>query len=98
MNEVDVKLQEIIDFFELEGASWDSDSLMREYAYEIKELKNNALDEIGLEHDGKILMVLDDFVEEYFNRIIDGVCSVIRSFQGNSHYKQERRSYEKNNS
>lgn len=81
MSKTDDKLQEIVDFFELEGESWDRDGIIREYANEIKELKNYSLDEIGLEWDGENLMILDDFVAQYFNKVIEGVCNVIKSFK-----------------
>ncbi|MCF8018320.1 MAG: hypothetical protein K9L62_02855 [Vallitaleaceae bacterium] len=81
MSKTDYRLQEIIDFFELEGESWGKDEVMREYANEIKELQGNALDEVGLEWDGENLMILDDFVAQYFNKVIEGVCNVIKSFK-----------------
>lgn len=84
MKAIDEKLQEIIDFFELEGESWGKEEVMREYANEFKELQGNALDEIGLEWDGENLMILDDFVDKYFNKVIEGVCNVIKSFQSDS--------------
>lgn len=82
------KLQEVIDFFEIpEGYS--QEEVMFERLKEIKELKGNSADEIGLKWDGEFLMTLDDFVRQYYQIIMSGVCNVLKSFQ-----EEERRKYE----
>jgi len=48
---------------------------------EIKELKNYSADEIGLEWGKEHLMILDDFVNEFYNLIIENVCNVLKSFK-----------------
>jgi hypothetical protein len=80
MNEVNAKLQEIIDFFELKEG-WDKDEVISDMLGKIKELKGYASDEIGLEWDGETLMVLKDFVDQFYRLIIYGVCNVLKSFQ-----------------
>lgn len=80
MNKVKTKLQEVIDFFELEEG-YDKDSLITECICKIKEIEGYNADEIGLELDGKTLMVLQDFAEEFYREIIEGVCNVLESFK-----------------
>lgn len=80
MSKTNAKLQEIIDFFELEQG-WDRGELISDILHEIKGLKGYAADEIGLEWDGENLMVLDDFVQDFFTILISKVCNVIKSFQ-----------------
>jgi len=47
----------------------------------MKELKGYESDEISLEWDGDNLMVLNDFVEEFYRKLIEGICNVLKSFQ-----------------
>lgn len=44
-------------------------------------MKNYSADEIGLEWDNKCLMTLDDFSEQFFNKVSEGICNVLKSFQ-----------------
>ncbi|MOA65448.1 hypothetical protein D3C78_1918340 [compost metagenome] len=48
---------------------------------EIKEINGYSSDEVGLEWDGKTLMVLDDFANVFYDKLINLVCNVIRSFE-----------------
>lgn len=76
MNE---KIQEIIDFFELvEG--YDKTEEIENIISEIKELKGYSSDEIGLEWDGTTLMVLNDFALAFYEKSMNRVCNVVRSF------------------
>ena len=76
------KLQEIIDFFEqAEGLS--KDEIIADYIAEIEDLRGYEPDEIGLQWDDNVLMVLSDFAEIFFNKTIDGVCNVLKSFKEN---------------
>lgn len=80
MNEVNAKLQEIIDFFELKEG-WDKEEVISDMLGQIKELQGYASDEIGLEWDGETLMVLNDFMDQFYRLIMSGVCNVLKSFQ-----------------
>ena len=79
MNE---KLQEIIDFFE-QAEGWSKDEMIADYIAEIEDLRSYEPDEIGLQLDDNVLMVLSDFAEIFFNKTIDGVCNVLKSFKEN---------------
>ena len=76
------KIQEIIDFFE-QAEGWSRDEIIADYIAEIEELKDYEPDEIGLQwdDDDNVLMVLSDFAEIFFNKTIDGVCNVLKSFK-----------------
>jgi hypothetical protein len=73
-------LQEVIDFFEISDG-WDKKEVIAEILGEIKELKNYSADEIGLEWDNKCLMTLDDFSGQFFDKVSEGICNVLKSFQ-----------------
>jgi len=74
------KLQQIIDFFELEEG-YNKNEIISDMIGEIKGLKGYSSDEIRLEWDGEHLMTLDDFVNEFYYKLIEGVCNVIESFK-----------------
>ena len=74
------KLQQIINFFELEEG-YSKNDIISDILKEIKGLKNYDADEIGLEWDGEHLMTLNDFVNEFYYKLIEGVCNVIESFK-----------------
>jgi len=74
------KLQEIINYFQL-GEGYDKHEIITDILGEIKELRNYSADEIGLEWDKEHLMILDDFVNEFYNLIIKNVCNVLKSFK-----------------
>ena len=76
------KLQEIINYFQL-GEGYDKHEIITDILGEIKELKNYSADEIGLEWDKEHLMILDDFVNEFYNKLIKNVCNVLKSFKDN---------------
>ena len=76
------KLQEVINYFQL-GEGYDNHEIITDILGEIKELKNCSADEIGLEWDKEHLMILDDFVNEFYNLIIKNVCNVLKSFKDN---------------
>jgi hypothetical protein len=73
------KIQEIVDFFELEEG-WSKDEIISQVISEIKELKGYEADEITLLWDDEELMVLIDFAEQFFNKIMQNTCNVIKSF------------------
>ena len=78
MNE---KLQSVIDFFE-QAEGWSKDEIIADYIAEIEDLRGCEPDEIGLQwDDDNVLMVLSDFAEIFFNKTIDGVCNVLKSFK-----------------
>lgn len=80
MNE---KLQEIIDFFGQRNG-WSDSELIAGYIAEVEELKGYAPDEVGLQRDDdKIIMILWDFAEMFFNKTIDGICNVLQSYKEN---------------
>jgi len=74
------KLQEVIDYFQL-GEGYDKHEIITDILGEIKELKNYSADEIGLEWDKEHLMILDDFVNEFYHKLIENVCKVLKSFK-----------------
>ena len=74
------KLQEIIDFFELEEG-YDKDEIISDILHEIKGLKGYDSDEIGLMWDEEELMMLYDFTDEFYLKLIEKICNAIRSFQ-----------------
>ena len=74
------KLQEIIDFFELEEG-YDKSEIIADMLDEIEEIKGYFSDEIGLVWDDKELMVLSDFVDKFYSKIIEKICNVIKTFQ-----------------
>ena len=77
---INEKLQEIINFFEYEEG-YNKDEIISEILKGIKELKGYDADEIDLIWDNKTLMVLDDFVKQFYNELIERVCNVIKSFK-----------------
>lgn len=80
MSKINNRLQQIVDFFENDG-TWDKDEILADMISGINEVRGYATDEIGLEWDGQQLMVLEDFVEQLYQRLIKGVCNVITSFK-----------------
>ena len=74
------KLQEIIDYFELEEG-YNKDEIISDILNKIKELDNHDVEEIILEWDGNYLTDLDEFKNQFYDQIIIGVCNVIKSFQ-----------------
>lgn len=77
---MDEKLQGIIDFFEQEEG-WSKNELIADYVAEIEALKGFASDEIGLQWDDETLMILEDFADIFFDKIINGFCNVLKSYK-----------------
>jgi len=73
------KLKSIINYFELEEG-YDKEEIITDMIDEIKELKGYSADEIGLIWDDEELMTLEDFVNKFYDKIIKGVCNVVKSF------------------
>lgn len=80
MSKANEKLNEAINFFE-SGDGFDKKELIADWVDEIKEIKGNPVDEIGLEWDGKTIMTLDDFASRFYDKIISGICNVLKSFK-----------------
>lgn len=75
---MDERMQEIIDFFE-QGEGYSKQDVITDILSEISSLKGISADEIGLEWDEK-LTTLDDFTNEFYDKVIEKVCNVIKSF------------------
>jgi len=73
------KLKNIIDYFELEEGC-EKEEIITDMIDEIKELKHYSADEIGLAWDDEDLMTLEDFANKFYDKIIKGVCNVVKSF------------------
>jgi len=74
------KLQEVIDYFQL-GEGYDKEEIITDILGEIKELKNYSADEIGLKWDKEHLMILDEFINEFYHKLIENICNVLKSFK-----------------
>lgn len=74
------KLQEIIDFFELEEG-YNRQEVIADIIGEIEGLKGIEVNEIVIEYDGEIILILDEFVDEFYDKLIEKVCNVIKSFK-----------------
>jgi len=73
------KLQEIVNFFELEEG-YNKNEIISDIINEITPLQEYYADEIGLEWDGQNLMILSDFANEFYYKLIEGVVNVIKSY------------------
>lgn len=72
-----------------EREGWDLDELKSEMIAETnllkhKEMGDNTLatDECGIEWDGEQICLLCDFVDEYTEKFIEGICNILDSFVG----------------
>ena len=75
-------MEEIKSFLKNEDCSYDKDQLINEECIkEIEEIKGIALDEIGVEYDGKSIMLLEDFTDRVFDNVIQMVCNVLDSYK-----------------
>ena len=74
------KLQEIINYFELEEG-FNKNDIIYDILNKIKEIDNHDAEEIILEWDGNYLTDLDEFKNQFYDQIIIGVCNVIKRFQ-----------------
>lgn len=73
--------KELIEFFR-DGERWDKEGVLFETVSEI--LKKNgsktiAADELSINDGGHEIMVLSDFAEALFDKILEGVCNVIKT-------------------
>jgi hypothetical protein len=74
------KLQEIIDFFELEEG-YSKDEIIADLLAKIKATGGYSPDEIGLEWNEENLTDLESFSYDFYNLIIESVCNVLKSFK-----------------
>ena len=74
------KLQEIIDFLDLEEG-YSREEIISDILHEIKVLKDYDSDEIILMWDEEELTTLYDFVDEFYLKLIEKICDVIKSYQ-----------------
>lgn len=82
MNNKNELIEEIKSFLKNEDCSYDKDQLINEECIkEIEEIKGIALDEIGVEYDGKPIMILEDFTDRIFDNVIAMVCNVLDSYK-----------------
>lgn len=77
MNE---KIDGILEFFE-NGESWNKEGYVYDLIGNIKELQGYSADEISLEWDGEYLITLQEFIDIFFDKVINGVCNVLESFK-----------------
>lgn len=73
--------KELIEFFE-DGESWSRDDVLFEAVTEILQKNGSetiAADELGITDGDKEIMVLSDFAEALFDKILEGVCNVIKT-------------------
>lgn len=76
-----VALQEVIDFFEY-GDTHDKNEVISEILEKLSDLKHISSDEIGLYWGREdYVMGLDDFTEQFYDKTIEVVCNVLKSFQ-----------------
>ncbi|EGL19851.1 MULTISPECIES: hypothetical protein [unclassified Paenibacillus] len=73
------EIQEIINYFELEEG-YDKNVLITDILGEIGDVRGYSADEIGLEWDGRTLTDLRSFADEFYGKIIEGVCNVLKSY------------------
>lgn len=75
------KMKNLIDFFEdVEGYRYNKNEIIMDIIGEIESLNGYRPDEIGLERDGEILTTLDDFADEFYEKVINVVRNIIKSF------------------
>ena len=72
--------KELIDYFE-QNEGWDKAEVLGDLIYEIfKEHGIKAYaDELGINDGEKNIMVLQDFAQQLFDKIMQGVCNVIKT-------------------
>jgi len=72
--------QELIDFFE-QGEGWDKAEILEDFNSEILQEVGCifSADELGINDGEKDVMVLQDFTERLFDKILEGVCNVIKT-------------------
>lgn len=80
MTEVNERIEEIVEFLE-EGEGIDRDEFIANLLYEIKKLNSYSADEITLNWGSDELMVLEDFVDEFYHKLTEKFCNAINSFK-----------------
>lgn len=73
--------KELIDFFQNEEG-WDKDEILNDYVADILKAANSPMihaDELSISDEGREIMVLQDFVDALYSKIIEGVCNVIET-------------------
>jgi len=77
------KLKEVIDFLQNPcDNGWDKDELLTDYVVEIIKTTGSDLvfpDELSVNNTEKEIMVLSDFANQLFDKIIEGVCNIIET-------------------
>lgn len=79
MNDLNEKIDEIIDFFE-NDSSWDREGLVDDILHQMPIFKGIRLDEISIEHHA-YLTDLEDFANDFFNGVLEKICVAIESFK-----------------
>lgn len=74
--------KELIDFFEKEEG-WDKQELIEDIIEEVLtedlEIKDTNITFCTCDNRNEDVFMLEDFAEYFFNRVIDGVCNVIKT-------------------
>lgn len=72
--------KELIDFFE-NREGWDKEELLSDYVSQIlsEAGSNHSADELLISDCEKDVMILSDFADLLFEKIIEGVCNVIKT-------------------
>ena len=76
-------------FLDEEQEFWDIDEFKAELVSKTNLLKHKSMgehnlstDECGIEWDGEEICNLQDFIDEYTSKFIEGICNVLESFVG----------------
>lgn len=74
--------KELIDFFEKEEG-WDKQDLIGDIIEEVLakdlEIKDTNITFVTCDNRNEDVFMLEDFAEKFFDRVIDGVCNVIKT-------------------
>ncbi|MFA1821178.1 hypothetical protein ACDX78_13560 [Virgibacillus oceani] len=80
MTEVNDRIEEIVEFLR-DGEGYDKNEVIVDILGEIKGLNDYHADEITLDWDSEELMILSDFVDEFYNKLTEKFCNAISSFK-----------------
>lgn len=76
-------------FLDEEQEFWDIDEFKSELVAKTNLLKHKSMgninlspDECGIEWDGEEICNLQDFINEYTSKFIEGICKALESFVG----------------
>lgn len=76
-------------FLNEEQEYWDIDEFKSELVAKTKLLKHKSMgehslspDECGIEWDGQEVCNLQDFIDDYTSKFVEGICNVLDSFIG----------------